>query len=297
MRLAEAKTALQQFPTLEVTSIEEILGGWANWTFEVNQVWIFRFPRTSPVAESTTRELALLPFLESKTDVEIPVPRWVGRWNHRPFFGYRKILGCPLEGRDLERNEELAAELAAALAQLHSVDARHACRLLGADGSTNQWRRRYEDLRQQAVSRVLRHLEVDVRRRLNSSFDEFLERSFDFDPVLIHRDLGSDHILVDPDDSSLVGLIDFEDATVGDPAIDFVGLQLTLGKEQARRVLEAYATEAAGSTVLDCSFALRIVDYCWLGSLHAVLHGLAVDDDAILADGFAGLRERLPVAE
>jgi aminoglycoside phosphotransferase (APT) family kinase protein len=35
---------------------------------------------------------------------------------------------------------------------------------------------------------------------------------------LVHRDLTPEHVLVDAR-GSVVGLIDFEDATVGDPAI------------------------------------------------------------------------------
>jgi phosphotransferase family enzyme len=41
---------------------------------------------------------------------------------------------------------------------------------------------------------------------------------------LIHNDICPDHLIVDPATGRLTGLIDFTDAVVGPPVLDFVGL-------------------------------------------------------------------------
>jgi aminoglycoside phosphotransferase (APT) family kinase protein len=95
-------------------------GGWAYWTFEVDGIWAFRFPRYPAVAELAAKELPLLPLLAEKIGCAVPVPGWRVTHNGRPAFGYRKILGCPLDARDIRNNPELAEELVRTLRQLHS---------------------------------------------------------------------------------------------------------------------------------------------------------------------------------
>ncbi len=288
----EVADALGQFPTLRAASIVPILGGWANWTFEVDGCWILRFPRTETVAGSTARELAVLPILESVMTVAIPSPRWIGEWNGRPFFGYRKILGWPLSAEDPARNAGLASQLARTIGELHSVDLDRVRTRLGIDGSKAEWTGRYEELRRQSASAVFPLLSTKEQEHLKVVFDRFLARGFDFEPVLVHRDLGSDHILIDSEDGTLSGLIDFEDVTIGDPAIDFVGLQIALGQDQTREIVKVYGSALAG--VIDDAFFQRVTDYCWIGSLHAVLHGVATENHQILVDGLDGLKQRLP---
>ncbi len=42
--------------------------------------------------------------------------------------------------------------------------------------------------------------------------------------VLLHADLGGEHLLIDPDTSRVTGIIDWTDMEWGDPARDFSGL-------------------------------------------------------------------------
>ena len=64
-------------------------------------------------------------------------------------------------------------------------------------------------------------LDGDTRRRAQRLFDE-VETLVDFEPVLLHADLGPDHLLVR--DGRLAGVIDWGDARVGDPALDYAWL-------------------------------------------------------------------------
>ncbi len=53
-------------------------------------------------------------------------------------------------------------------------------------------------------------------------------------------------IIVDPHADRLVGVIDWGDARVGDPALDFTGLLASWGANFVRQVLESYARPVDG---------------------------------------------------
>lgn len=287
MNPANATTAIREVVPFEVGEVRPILGGWGYWTFEVDGEWIFRFPRTDQVAPAAESEQRLLPALAAEVDFEVPIPRWSGVYGGRRFFGYRKLQGRPLRASDVEQNPTVVGRLAAILNQIHSFDVDEARRLLGVEGSVLEWQHRYQNLRTVADLQVVELLDQRTASRLETGFSNLLDGSLMFTPTLIHGDLGTDHILVDERTSRPVGTIDFEDADVGDAAIDFVGFWITLGPEGTRTILKAYRNE------MDANFVSRIKTYWWIGSLHAVLHGLAQNDQTIIADGLTGLQQRL----
>ena len=85
---------------LDPVTVVPVLGGWANFTFELDGVSMVRFPSSPGVAESTRRELRLLPALAPFVDFEIPEPALMGEWNGWPFFTYGKLDGRPLRSDD-----------------------------------------------------------------------------------------------------------------------------------------------------------------------------------------------------
>ncbi len=287
MNVDEARRALRQVSDLDPSEVRPILGGWAFWTFEVDGRWIFRFPRTDRVARALQAEGRLLPELAAAVSFEVPVPHWWGTWKGRPFFGYRKIEGQPLRAADVGVRSALLGELASMVSELHAFPADLARRLLGVEGSVEIWRARYDDLGALALERVAPLVSASTARRLGAALTSFLGGDFDFTPVLVHGDLGTEHVLVDQAGPRPVGMIDFESARVGDPAIDFVGLWITLGPDRTTTVLDAYEGP------IDDGFAARLRAYWWFGSVHAVLYGLDEGRGDIVDDGLRELDRRL----
>ncbi len=287
MQVRQAAAAIREVVASEIEDVRPILGGWAYWTFDVDGEWIFRFPRTDVIAAAAEAEQRLLPVLAVHVDFEVPVPEWSGTFGGRPFFGYRKLHGRPLQRTDFEHDPMVSDRLVSMLRQIHSFDVEMAKRLLGVEGSVSAWQRRYRDLRAAAVTNVVGLLDAPIAARVEDGLGRLIDGHVAFTPTLVHCDLGTDHILVDPATSLPMGIIDFEDATVGDPAIDFVGFWITLGPAQTQVLLDAYRDD------LDTDFVQRIKTYWWIGSLHAVLYGLDQNDPAIVDDGLAGLRMRL----
>jgi aminoglycoside 2''-phosphotransferase len=102
---------------------------------------------------------------------------------------------------------------------------------------------------------------------------------------LIHNDLGFEHILVDETDRQPVGLIDFESAWIGDPAIDFVPLRAALGSDALDVVL---AGRDLGERLRE-----RLWFYRWMGSIHAIIYGVREGNDKEREAGLIELRRRL----
>lgn len=55
-------------------------------------------------------------------------------------------------------------------------------------------------------------------------FGLYLSLNFSIKAKLIHYDFVDDHILVDPEKGVVTGIVDFADAGIADPAMDFSGL-------------------------------------------------------------------------
>jgi aminoglycoside phosphotransferase (APT) family kinase protein len=68
---------------------------------------------------------------------------------------------------------------------------------------------------------VLPALDIDEQRRAEALFAD-VETLAGFEPVLTHSDLLPEHMLCR--DGRLVGVIDWGDARVGDPALDYAWL-------------------------------------------------------------------------
>lgn len=113
---------------------------------------------------------------------------------------------------------------------------------------------------------------------------------FDFTPTLVHRDLITEHVLWNPTAGHLTGVIDWGDAGIDDPAVDFAGLWRQLGEAFARQMLAAYASDALHDTTM--TDMLRRMDfYAGMEPFHEIHYGQVHGDAAHLAHGMAWARE------
>jgi aminoglycoside phosphotransferase (APT) family kinase protein len=260
-------------------TVGPILGGWASWTFELDGTWILQVARKAEVAAGHQRQAQLLPELARAMSVAVPEPVEFGTWHGCTYLAYRKIPGRPLTPQDNWR------DLAKVLQELHEFPLDRAAAALGVPATNQIWRSKYADLWSDVRTRVLPTLDHDLRVAVDVRFTEFLDSAWDFPPTLVHADLGAEHVLVDQT-GSVSGLIDFETAAIGDPAVDFAALLPTLGEGRVHALMEAYGRP------VDLQ---RMRGYHWLGSLFAVQYGMDSEDPETIRDGVAGLRARLQV--
>lgn len=216
------------FPQLTVTTIQRNNEGWDNCVFLINNEFIFRFPRYPEAARRLDLERRLLPELQKVINTPIPQFEFVSTdcpEFKRLFVGYRMIKGVPLTPTLLRQHhsealtQKLATQIAKFLSSLHSYPVEKALEL---GVSSNQKKERiftlYNEI-QRKVFPILKRLEQEWTQNI---FESFLnnEQFFQYTSVLVHGDFSLDNILFDKEQEK-IGIIDFGDVSIGDPAYDF----------------------------------------------------------------------------
>ena len=313
-----------QYPNVTIRDVENLLvsirldhgrihpitGGWSYWTFEVEHRcydghaesstpgWIFRFPRNTVVAENLRKEQTVLPVVASRVDFAVPRFEHVGTWHGQPYARYRRIPGRFLSGRPftgVKLAAEVAGSIAEALCSLHEVPTSLVADACGVEPTIEAWRHRYHELRDEVRENLMPMLESTIADAVERGYDRFLDVELATleDVALVHCDLGCEHILIEEDGTNVTGLIDFEDVSIGDPAIDFVGIYVTYGMETVVRIRDGYQRGSDGQCAKDVNFVNRLRFYTWMASCHEVIYGLEEGKSDLVEDGIAGLQYRL----
>ena len=186
--------------------LSEIEDGWDFKVLILDDEWVVRWPRHRLAVEEIEKEVELLPALAPHLPVEVPRFEYVSR---DPWLAvYPLIRGEPLTGADPDG-------VRAFLDALHAIDV-DAVRAPRPD-----W---LETYREQAdeFRRVVLPLLDDAERSRGETLLAEVETLTGFEPALTHSDLGPEHMLCR--DGRLVGVIDWGDARIGDPAIDYAWL-------------------------------------------------------------------------
>lgn len=292
--LDEARCRLaiaESFPQLDLRSVRYFASGWDYELWEVNGELLFRFPQREQCAGPLEREARLLAAIAGALPLPVPRPELVSEGGASfplPFFAYRKLAGEPLEDARLDAPsmEAIGRQLGGFLSALHRFPADRARELGMQSYDAEGWRQEYRDFRARCDREFRPLLAPDEQRAVDAFWGRYLddERYFRWVPALVHRDLGLEHILVD-ERGAATGVIDFGDACVGDPAIDFAGL----GRLRPAAV-------AAYELPLDETLLERVHIYRQIGPFHEVVYGLEIGAREHVEAGLAGIRERIVVA-
>lgn len=213
--------------------------------------WVLRAPRRPDVLERAASERRALELVRPR--LPVAVPEW--RLFSERLIAYPRLSGDPAAGVDLDaggyvwRFDEKApppaflTTLAEALAALHAVEPGKA-RAAGLPVRTPAEVRAAFATRMERARALLSVPDVVWRRWQAWLADD--DGLWPEHSVVIHGDLHPPHILVD-DAHRVVGLLDWTEAQVGDPATDFALLYATLGPDALDVLLEHY--RAAGGRV------------------------------------------------
>lgn len=186
--------------------LRELDDGWDFKVLVVDDAWVVRWPRHRLAVEEIEQEVELLPVLAPLLPVEVPQFEYVSR---EPWLvAYRFIRGEPLVAEDPEG-------VRAFLEALHAVE------IEDVPAQCPDWLDTYRRQADEFRRVVLPLLDADERAHGEALLAE-VETITGFRPALTHSDLGPTHLLVR--DGRLAGVIDWGDARVGDPAIDYTWL-------------------------------------------------------------------------
>lgn len=269
------------------------LGGGSHRVFEISGFLIFKFPHGSD-GNLLVTEKRLCDRLKSSFSLPIPGYRYYSDGIPsfpRPIAGYQKLPGVVLEAYPLERPEHrvLAPQIARFLTELHALSLDPALREILGSFDPEKHRSKiqgfYQDVRNVVFPRLSPE-EQDWARRI---FEEFLseESVWRFEPTLIHGDLDSSNILYHPCRARIVGIIDFEESCIGDPACDLCGLLAEYGRDFLEEVLSNYGGRRDGT------FHDRVLFHCRRIIFHELLYGIEYGDDDFLKHGIERLRRAM----
>jgi aminoglycoside phosphotransferase (APT) family kinase protein len=183
--------------------LKEVTDGWDFKILIVDDEWVVRWPRHRLAVEEVEKEVGLLPALAPLLPVEVPRLEYVSR---EPWLvAYRFIRGEPLVDEDPDGVRRF-------------LDALHAVDIDAVPAPRPDWLETYQEQADEFRRVVLPLLDADERLSADALLAQ-TETLTGFEPTLTHSDLGPPHLLVR--EGRLAGVIDWGDARVGDPALDY----------------------------------------------------------------------------
>jgi aminoglycoside phosphotransferase (APT) family kinase protein len=129
-------------------------------------------------------------------------------------------------------------------------------------------------------------LEPREREAAKELFESFLASGFEISFTLMHGDLKPEHILCDPTKGLISGVIDWTDARIGDPAVDFAWILHGADATFADAASEAY--RSADQDVVE-----RARFYYRLEPLFSLIFGAQEGRSELIGSSLAVVRERL----
>jgi len=239
--------------------LSEVDDGWDFKVLVLEDEWVVRWPRHRLAVEEIEKEVELLPALAPQLPVEVPRFEYVSR---EPWLvAYRLIRGKPLVDEDPDGVRGF-------------LDALHAVDTDSVPAPRPDWLETYREQADEFRRVVLPLLDVDERRSGEAVLAN-VETLTGFEPALTHSDLGPSHLLVR--DGRLAGVIDWGDARVGDPAIDYAWL----------------LNRPFPDWEVDPGLRRRALIYHRLGPWFEVHYGAFTEQAESVRSGLVGVRSRL----
>lgn len=248
MEQAEGRNRLveiiaRHLPELDIRSLRRLGEGIDNAAWVVNGELVIRQgkdPDRAARAEAVRREATLLVAVSRFSPLPVPEPVFTDA--ETGLLAYPRLPGVPLKWSSHIRPESLAPALGGFLDAIHGMPVAVVEPVVERDVyPLDAWLR--DAARDYAI--IADRLTPSQR----SLVEDFLGHRPSPEPdtlVFCHNDLGSEHVLVDPESGTLTGIIDWSDAAIADPARDFALLYRDLGPVALEKMLASYRRPPAG---------------------------------------------------
>lgn len=273
--LTDYQAALQkQHPDLEIVTAELNTLGQSSDILVINAELIFRFPRYAAGIQQLETEVQLLQALQGKLPLSIPNPRYVQLSNEPGacWVGYALIKGEPLWREDMHQlsgdaQQYYAQQLGDFLRTLHQIPTAD-LPSLPDDDQVEFW----QDFYDQVQAKLFQFMRPDATHDIQAHFETYFNnvQQYAYQRALRHGDFGTVNVLHDATIPTITGIIDFGEAALGDPALDYAALQAGYGADFVKLVVndEAYLAKITP----------RIEFYMGTYALFEALHGYDHDD-------------------
>jgi len=244
-----AKRAVESaVPELAPVETRLLGSGWDFDAYEVNERWVFRFPRRAAEQDRLRKDLVVLGWLGKELDAPIPRYRWgllsADAFPH-VFSGYEKLLGTQAIEFDAPSLDVAAVGgwLGDFYRRLHAL--RPSAALVEAAGLSQRrvTPREHREHLGKYLPGYLAYAAEEVAKRAQRFFEDeaFIPAPYAGPLRLVHDDLHAEHLLLDSRDPARVtGLLDWSDVALSDPAHDFATIFPWGGEPLLEAMLQGY---------------------------------------------------------
>ncbi|KEO84898.1 phosphotransferase [Tumebacillus flagellatus] len=218
----------EQFPELVPVRVQVLGEGFDNTVYQINEDYVFRFPRREIAVELLRAEGRLLPDLAGRFSLAIPEPLFYGTPSERfpwPFLGYRLVRGVAPERVRALRRIEAAQPLAEFLRAVHSFPLEKAKRC-GVPETDIMERFLLDKRKPQLLANIEKAAALELLE--SATLHTLREYANALSPAqwtppiydtLVHGDLHIRNLVVDAE-GNLTGVIDWGDTHIGHRALD-----------------------------------------------------------------------------
>lgn len=216
------KVILEKYPEFVNSYFETDDSGWTNFVIKIDDKYIFRFPKDYEAYRVIEMEYDILNELNSKLPCYIRVPKYeyCDLSEIYPFVGYEMIQGKFMTKEvykkfSKEEKTKFINQISEFLNILHSIDINR-FELDFIDPVSN-YKMRYEEFKKICFKYFV---DEEKQATINLFESYFSDKNMtNYKPTVIHGDLSEDHIIIINDG---IGIIDFGDVRIFDPAYDFI---------------------------------------------------------------------------
>jgi aminoglycoside phosphotransferase (APT) family kinase protein len=221
---AQARQLIEtQFPELAPVIVRPLGEGFDNTVYQVNDHYVFRFPRREVAVDLLKTENQLLPRLVHRLPLAIPEPLFVGQSDSNypwPFTGYRLVPGESIGFLSESQRLLSISALAQTLRNLHDTPVQMARECGVPDDQLNRLDIALRKPKLLAnVERVVELGLCDVPEMLRDYAESLSCFPYENKEALVHGDLHVRNLLVDAQ-GCVSGIIDWGDTHIGHPAVD-----------------------------------------------------------------------------
>lgn len=278
----------RELPDLQIKTCSIVTSGWDNVVVEVNDEWIFRFPRNNHMAEIVDREIELLKLLALVAIMPIPKYEFFGK--EVVMVGYRKLQGQYFFGQDyrtlsVHDKQKIAESLAFFMYQMHNSLSVSEARTLGYI----EYNPPLDVIEAKLLGSFLsQELDCLIQEAIDCARQHQREITR---LAFIHNDLHGKNMVYDPIAKKIVGIFDFSDAVIADFAIEFSKLFL-IDADLAERTSQEYSRLTGAREILRIAAA-----DCIIRSATYLLEYIETGNNAIKEEIVPELAASLPIWE
>lgn len=206
------------FPQIEIKSIKPITDGWDNFVVDVNDEYIFRFPKGYEY--KVNLEIKILAYLKDKISLPIPNIKFIGK--SYLYTGYKKIQGEKLSREIIdslseEERTKLVYDLANFLNEFHGSFSVDKAKEMGIEEEDHF--SYHNSINKKLVEKIGDGKLADFVKKTLKEYAQIIKSEDEI--LILYNDLHEDNMAFDAKEKKLNGIFDFGDVMIEDVNREF----------------------------------------------------------------------------